>query len=188
MATLESKYKGAAFNSTVDVLRELVGESTWPSFVATLPEETKKAVTHRPPASEWVPLAWGRDLVEAAATGPFAADPSLLQELGRRSVLKDLKGVYKVLVRILNPEHVLSRVAQAWDQYYQNNGGLRLERLGDKQVRLYLTRFAYPSPAYFRVVAGAMQAFGQATGAKSVTVDVRPGEVSRSAIYDVRWT
>ncbi len=172
-----AELKGTGFASATAALREVAGETAFTRMVATLPPATQ-ALVHKPPLPmTWVEAVRFAELLQAAARELLANDERRAQAAARVAMGNDLRGVYKIFIRLLSPTYVISRGAKMWDTYARNNGTMRSEAVGERAAEVHYDGIApeLSFPMYWAWQRGVLQAVGEATGIKNVRIETVSG-------------
>jgi hypothetical protein len=114
----EPRVKGIVFKTSMVTLGELYGPEALEQIKARLPPElAEKLKINVIFTGNWYPLAWYRSLYEASqqVTGVGVELPRLLT---LENLKKDLSFVYRMFVRLMSPETVISRAAKLFGSYH----------------------------------------------------------------------
>jgi hypothetical protein len=113
-----SNVKGLVFRNSMRELEAIEGPDVVERVYAALPADLRDGIRYGTIASgAWVPAAWQRTLVHAIA-GASKRGSNVIREIGRRTIEKDLSGVYRVFSRLLGPERLFSVSTRFFNQYY----------------------------------------------------------------------
>jgi hypothetical protein len=169
MSGPEAKWMSVA--AFIDAARRRLGEPAWEEILARLPDDTR-ALFAAPPA----PIAWvdGRHvfaLLDALA-GHAGGRLELLREISRSQVEHDLRGIYRLFVRIASPDFIAARAASLYGAYWRGNGSIHIERKGPKAFEVVYENLPSVRSSFIAVQLGGIQAAIEATGVKSVRVIV----------------
>jgi hypothetical protein len=172
----------------VTILRQMLSPEGFERMVAALSPETAEAV-RRPP----LPLAWlpGRcvfELSEVALRAAFNGDEAQLRDMARRSMLIDLKGIYRVFIRFASAKYVIDRGARLWDTYWRNNGRVSVDELSGNAVEVKYEDLASGNHGFWIAQCGSLLGVIEATGLKNGKVAiVRGGGNERWCVVRVTW-
>jgi hypothetical protein len=182
--------KGSAFISALGALKKMVPPATFEAMLPRLPPDVADLVRKPPLPVAWVPSEIWFGLIYGAYEHLFNRDEQKLFELGRVALLSDLRGVYKVFVKLLSPQFVIDRGTRLWDTYARNSGHLRAEPVGDKACDVFYQNLpkGLIRPEYWSYQRGAVAAAIEATGMKGIEVVVLAGGgSSNQAILRCSW-
>jgi hypothetical protein len=172
-----AELKGTGFASATAALREVAGEISFARMVATLPPATQALVYKPPLPMTWVEAIRFAELLQAAGRELLGGDERRAQAAARLAMGNDLRGVYKIFIRLLSPTYVISRGAKMWETYARNNGTMRSVPIGERGAEVHYDGIApeLSFPMYWAWQRGVLQAVGEATGIKNVRVETVSG-------------
>ncbi len=109
----DPRVKGVAFRSLVRSLETLKGEAAVRAAYRAMPAHVASALQYGElVATGWYPIEWYRAVIAAVVREAPARD------LGAQSIRDDMNGPYRVLLRLLRPETLLSIAPKIFDRYY----------------------------------------------------------------------
>ncbi len=169
------------------VLEEMAG-CRWGTYVAALPADARELVLHPPLPLEWIPYRHFPVYLRTALEQLFGGDLARVVDLGRLCTLADLRGIYRIFVRLATPEFVIERAPSVFAAYLRNAGAVRLGRRGPRDVQVCYSGVPFPSPAYWAYQQGSVQGAVQAPGTRRVDVAaVDGGGASSRCTFRVAW-
>jgi hypothetical protein len=180
--------KAAGFNSAVNALRVLSTPADFDKMVDALPPETAELVRHPPLAVAWLPNEHFSALIETACRVVFGGDETRIEEVARRAMSLDLKTIYKIFVRLASPQFVVERATKLWQTYTRNNGFATATPTGNAGCEVAYEDIDRPSPVLWAYQRGAIRGVIEATGVKTVRVQVlRGGHTQPHCRFAVTW-
>ncbi|MBX7193652.1 MAG: DUF2378 family protein [Sandaracinaceae bacterium] len=124
-------YKGVGVVFVRTQLRE-AGASAERAVTTQLTDEELRTYTTTT-ASSWVPIEHVARMFDLAAPVLHPGKPLPLRLLGRELARDNLRGVYRVLLRVMSVEFVISQSARLWGTYHRR-GAARLVRVAPREV------------------------------------------------------
>jgi hypothetical protein len=116
--------KGAAVLDAVRAMRKGHGDEGFARIVATLDPEARTIFEGAILPTSWYPLDAFVRLLDAELRQGAGGDERALVERAERIVEKQLRGIYRLFVKLGSPEFVLKRIAIVHMTYYN---GVNLE-------------------------------------------------------------
>ncbi len=173
MSRAEAKAVGVA--SFVAVLRQMVQQSEFDKFVATLPRDTAEIVARPPLPVTWIPVETTFPLYEGAFERLFGGDVERMFEAGRIQLKNDFRGIYRMFIRIATPAYVAARTSQIWETYTRNGGVMQVVVEQPTLIEIQVTGHARPSRAIWHLIRGSIHGVIELTGVKSPRVTIVTG-------------
>lgn len=118
-----SEIKGSVVKDTLVAIQGRVGTDGLERILGMLNPETRAAL-ERPLASLWYPLDAFTELVQVDCRETAGGNEKELIARAEAVVDGQLRGIYRVFVRIGSPEFVLKRIASIHETYFR---GVRVE-------------------------------------------------------------
>jgi len=182
--------KASGFLSSLAAIRKMATPAAIETMTARLPSDIAELVRKPPLPVAWLPSELWFGLIYGAFDHLFEKDEQKMYEMGRLALLGDLRGVYKVFVKLLSPQFVIDRGTRLWDTYARNSGQLRAEPVGDKACDVFYENLPKEliRPQYWAYQRGAVAAAIEATGMKGIEVVVLAGGgANNGAILRCSW-
>ncbi len=170
----EVQVKGQSFHSVLGALEQMRGDGFREDVLAVLAGECGEALRGGfLLSSNFYPVSWYRDLFAAASElAPGALH--FAREIGRVSGERDLRGIYRVLVRALSTERLVRQSPRLFRVVYQG-GGVEVLETGKGAARVrYFDCFGFDRNVWQDAIGGASAVF-RATGAESLAMRVESG-------------
>ena len=112
--------KGIAFWSFLTSLERLRGTDDRQATLAELPREIAQALRiGEVVATGWYPIDWYRELHAAMNRACRQEGFDLSQRIGRDSALADFRGIYRLLLRVVSSEMLVSQAPRLFRLYFQ---------------------------------------------------------------------
>jgi hypothetical protein len=180
--------KAAGFSSFLTVLRTMVPADRLEPFFTTLPADTLALIKHPPLPITWIPLDTSAVLYEAVHERLFGGDVERIFEAGRAQMKADMRGLYRVFIRIASPAYVAARTTQIWETYVRDAGKMRLVVEEPHLLEIEVTGHTRPSRAFWHFLRGNIHGVIELTGVKSPKVTILSGGGSGpDTRYRVTW-
>jgi hypothetical protein len=184
----EPELRAVGFNAWVRELRQIAAPDRFADLVTALPAPTAALVDRPPAPDEWLSYSHPFALVHLAHERLFHGDERITSNVSRRIVGQDLRGLYRVFVRLTSPEFVIDRAARLWPTYWRNNGTVRVEPVNGEHVRVRFEGLSHATPLFWTLQCGLVRGVTEATRIASVSVRILDGRDSPSdCTFDVTW-
>ena len=135
VSVTEIEVKGLAFVNVLAAIEEVRGDVFRKRVIDAMPNDSRSALRLGSVlATGWYPVRWYRELFGAAVAA--SREPSLPRELGRVSVRRDVKGVHRLLFRIMSVETLQAQGARFFKSYYKPTE-VRVERVDRRSARVH---------------------------------------------------
>jgi hypothetical protein len=182
--------KGTAVKTTDSFMKEKYPE-LYLEWKKNLPEESKEFFRNIIQATKWYPLYDAVILpTETVAKVLGKSKEEAATELGVYSAEVALNGVYKIFIRISNPDFVISRATQVFATYY-NPGSIEITEKNEYSIKAVLKDFQKQDALIMYRISGWMQGTLKATRRKEIDTEIKITELGGDLIYCdmiARWT
>jgi hypothetical protein len=138
-------------------------------------------------AMSWVDIHAVARIFDAVAVALFPDDARRLRRLGRSIAEDNMRGMYRLILRVVSIPFAIGQSARIWSTY-NDTGQVRVER-EDGQPRLRLQVSDYPDfpDSALEETAGYVEGLALLCGARSADVQSwREGD--RTVGWTVQWT
>lgn len=159
--------KGTAVLDSVRAIRKRSGEEEYGRIVATLDDEARRLVTGELLPTSWYPLDPFVRFLEADLRATAGGDESALVERTEGLIERQLRGIYKLFVRLGSPEFVLKRISIVHMTYY-NGVHVETTSLTPGRAVLRYTGFEPSHKLIGYAIIGFFRKALQISGAKDV--------------------
>jgi hypothetical protein len=159
--------------ATVIYIRELLlakGEKTTDKFLETLSPEEKQCFQTLLPSTK-LPIEQVARFAEQAVPLLFP-DKSLTQglwELGYQNAKNDMKGMYRVLLKVATLEMVIKQAAVIWKTYH-GQGKASVQRLPEKRFIFIVENYPEIPKKFLDVLTGYITGLANLAGVANVEV------------------
>jgi hypothetical protein len=185
----EPKAKALSFNGIIRCIQKMVSPAGYQRFLEALDAETRTVVVTPLPQGSWMPLRHESAVIDAVFANAFDSSMRRIGELGRLSTMEDLKGPYKVFLKLFSPLSLVPRANRIWQMYYQGNGELSCPETGVHWGKVKYGGIAFPSALYWEFHRGSLLGWIEATRVKNVKVTIESGGgISRECVYVIEWS
>ena len=186
MATV--KVKGRTLSDSLDGMRARQGDAAVAALIATLDPAVRDALRGAIIVSDWYPLEVLTTLLEADVKMHDRGNASVLVARTEAVVDRQLRGVYRIFIRLGSPEWVVKRIAAIHENYFD---GVRIEPQlleGNRAVIRY-TGFEPRHAIVQHAIVGFYRKALEISGAKHVETQftVAIGAGDRPAELQVSW-
>jgi hypothetical protein len=153
-------------------------------FLATLSEEERRYY-QTTLEFHWIPIEVITRFFEVAAPLVFPGRPDGLRRIGREMAFDHLRGIYRIVLRVITTDIVIEKSARLWSTYHQA-GLAKHQRLGPRLLQFSI--YDYPDlPEIFRECsAGYMAAVFELCGVREVRVS-RYSDDNRTWHFRLSW-
>jgi hypothetical protein len=148
---------------------EKKGEPAFKQALVSLTPELQLVQKKAMPIS-WVPMAQVADIIEKSAPLIYPGEKNGIYKLGMGEAADNLKGVYKIFMRVVSVAFVIEQASKLWATYH-NEGQARAATLGgEKQGEFWVENYALLPPSFVEFMCGYIAGAVEMTGAKQVRV------------------
>ncbi|HET6412374.1 MAG TPA: hypothetical protein VFG53_09955 [Anaeromyxobacter sp.] len=184
---MSAKVKGRTLLDTLASIRERVGEAAFQSLVGSL-EPAVREPLREVLASQWYPLDVMTGLLNAEIRAFDGGDAGVLVGRAEAVVEKQLRGIYRIFIRLGSPEWIVKRIAAIHQAYFQ---GIDVghEILEANRARVTYTGFESQHAILANVIVGFYRKALQLSGAADVRVHFQKpiGASDGKAVLLVSW-
>jgi hypothetical protein len=143
------KYKGSNFILIKKMLEAKAPEAKQAFLASLTPEERERFDAIIP--TTWVPIEQAEVFLEKLAAVIYPNDPDCYFKLGEIRAQDTLKGIYKVMFRILTAEAIIDNSYRLWPMLHDKGQASVLRTPGIKQATFIVN--GYPElPRSFRLM------------------------------------
>ena len=158
--------------TSVSAVLRFVTQNWGPEGLARLaekvsPPEAAKLIRDSVLAGSWYPFSHFVALLDAAETVFGGGSGTFARREGMSCADFDLRGVYRVFVRLTSPAFLVERAGKVWRQYY-DSGELVIVESSDHEVTFELKAFASPHRGHCETVLGWSERAAELSGATRV--------------------
>ena len=111
--------KGRVLLDTLAAIRERAGEQELSTIVKSLSDNSRKVLESPILFSEWYPLDAFAEFLEADVRETANGDREALANRSERVVESQLRGVYRIFVKLGTPRFVISRISGVHETYFR---------------------------------------------------------------------
>jgi len=176
-------YKGTGVVFMRSFLRSRGGEIEQRFLLALTDEERQIYTTTL--EFHWIPIEVITRFFEVAAPLAFPGRPDGLRRIGREMALDHLRGIYRIVLRVITVEVAIAKSARLWSTYHQA-GSATSQRLGPTLLQFSI--YDYPElPEVFReCLCGYIVGVLELCGVTEIRVS-RLNEPSRAWPFRLSW-
>jgi hypothetical protein len=165
----ENQIKGNLLGRRAWYVRDRWGQAALDALAATVPEASRKFLTHPPLTFAWYPFGVMMDIDRAIVDGPMRGEIGRMTEFGSAIAKHDLPLLYKMLFKVGSPAFVVKRLNIAAKTYIRESTisvavpgeGEAIVTLGGRRFPMYFCRYG---------VSGWFGAALELSGARQPTV------------------
>ena len=183
----EIEVKGLAFVNVVGAIEEARGDAFKKRMIDAMPDDSRSALRLGSVlANGWYPVRWYRELFAAAVAA--SRKPNLPRELGRISVRRDVKGVHRLLFRIMSVETLQAQGARFFKSYFKPSE-VSVERVDRRSARVYFSQCVGFDRNIWQEQLGGVEELLASCGVTSprVLVLAGGGDQDTSMAIESRW-
>ena len=167
MGDLDKKcFKGAGFNAIQRAITEMYGEAGLKKVLDAGSAELRQFSSRKVLDNEWIPDRIGSDLMITADRVFGRGDYALIRKIGAWVAKDNLKGIYKVYIKMTSISGLLRRADQIWSQYF-NTGSVKVLLAEPKHYQFEVVDYI-PDPDTCIGVLGWLDVFIEAYKVKGV--------------------
>ena len=159
--------KGTAVLDTIRLVKERVGDDGYRKVVGLLHEETKKVFESEVFSSSWYPLDAFTNFLEVEIRESAGGNAEVLIKGSEAVVERQLRGIYKVFVKLGSPEFVLKRIAAVHATYF-NGVDIKVEMMGPGKATIRYTGYEKQHRIIGYAIIGFFRKALEISGAKNV--------------------
>jgi hypothetical protein len=186
MAEAESKAQG--FLSVLNVLKQSLTAQEHERVMRALPPATRELCERPPLPVAWMPTQHFAELIAVLLRTVYGGDQEKLVDLGSKALLADLKGIYKLFIKVLSPQYVIERGAKLYLTYTRNNGTLEAVPQGEKACEVRFRGVTQLFPGVWAYQRGAVRGALLATGLKQIEIKhLRGADTEGNCDILCRW-
>ncbi len=176
--------KGTAFRSTLSAIERIHGARGLEAVKEALHDGERSALEHVLPVS-WYPISLSAALHSAVRETLGAGSWEVSRRLGREAAKIDYTGVYRVVLRAVQYDTVLSRLELTWRNYY-SHGVFEWASRSAGSTRAHVSGVRGFNEGIWLACAGRAESLLEMTGARVAEIAVtQPTE--RSATFEGMW-
>lgn len=178
--------KGTTVRTLKEYVTETHGSDGYRRWLESLPPASQAVFGQRLLPSNWYPFedAVLRPMV-AMGSMFYGGDPGGAWREGRYTAAKDLRGVYRVFVRVASPEFLMRNTAVMWSTYYHGSEARLIEGRNDGAV-MELSGIEPASRDFDHHVAGWIEQALEICGCSQIRFTItNPGPGTTK--YDIAW-
>jgi hypothetical protein len=181
--------KGTSLAAIVRFVRQNWGDDGLTRLAATsrVPEVVP-LIEGKVLAGSWYPFAYFTELLDTAEALFSGGGDGFARREGASCAEYDLRGVYRVFVRLTSPAFVIERSGKVWRQYY-DSGDLVVLETDDFRVRYELRDFGSPHRGHCGTVLGWSERAAELSGATAVrgVHSICRARGDRRCVFEIEW-
>jgi hypothetical protein len=164
--------KGTALLDTIKAINERAGSAEFGKILAHLDSETQKAFRGPISPSSWYPFDAFARFLEADVQETAGGNEEELIKRSELVIERQLRGIYKIFVRLGSPEFVIRRIAAVHSTYFD---GVEIvpEMQGSKGAAIRYIGFAKEHRIIGFAIIGFFRKALEISGAKNIRVHFR---------------
>jgi hypothetical protein len=178
--------KANSFNGYVELSRSIFSPEVFGRICDAVQDDVRPLILNPKPASAWLPITHFDSLGRAIVSAAYAGDATRMQEVGRRQLERDTKGIYAFFIRKLSPSFLISKTPAMWQSYYRHNGAMRVAPFSNG-ADVFVENAAWLPAWVVHALIGALQAGLEASSCQDVRVTITEHE-RNSAQWRTTWS
>jgi hypothetical protein len=132
--------KGSAVLDSITGIKRRDGDAAYEALVSRLTGETKKMFQSTVSGSSWYPLDYFLNFLAVELDASANGNAEVLVTRSEKVIERQLRGIYKIFVKMGSPEFLMKRIAAVHMTYF-NGVGIEFTQLGAGQAVLRYTGF-----------------------------------------------
>ena len=174
---------GTIFHAHMRTLRQLVGEDTFASALATLDPKVQLEV-NAGGAIGWVSFVTIESVVHAVAERSNRPIEALQREMVFATTREVLSGIWRLLAKAVSAETLLSRIDTLWSRTY-NRGTVLVENATATSATIRVSEFGATTDYVLRGMALSIEALLTEQGRRAIRVKIE--RTADGALLHVQW-
>ena len=184
----ESEVKGSVFYSTFLSIEQVFGAQVAQGILTHLQGVVGERLRLRSIVdSAWYPIGWVSEIDARIEEALHRVDANPLYRLATAGVRRDLKGMYRIFVKMLTPQMVISSAPRLFKQYYRG-GEVQVVRSEPGLALVEFTQWAGFTANTWTRCLGGCEAAVVACGATGVHGRWLTGGLHENAKLEITWT
>lgn len=182
--TSQPCFRGVALAGLLRAARQYDADSVEGALAHHASDALRTTLQSLDPRS-WYPAQAHLELLDLLLVHVAGEDRTILADLARQAMAGDLRGIYRVLLRVMSPTWVVAH-SERFLGAYLNYG---MVEILDRTIVSARVRFTLdPSnEAFWAALPGAIRGTVEASGAEHVRVLLAEHERPDSAVYRLSW-
>ncbi len=164
--------KGTAVLDTIKAIKERAGTGEFERIVGHLDEETQKVFRGEIAPSSWYPFDAFARFLEAAVRETAGGNEEELIKRSEAVIERQLRGIYKIFIKLGSPEFVIRRIAAVHSTYFEGVD-IIAERKGPNTAAIQYVGFTREHRIIGFVIIGFFRKALEISGAKQIDVRSR---------------
>lgn len=137
--------------------------------------------------SAWYPIDWYDQLLRATAAVSTDPEGPLIRKLARATVAHDMRGPYKVLLKLISPQMLLTWAPCMMGHYY-NGGEMSVIDSKPGDISVEFRQWHGCTARIWQTILAASEAGMVAAGAKAAQGDILRGGGADEAVMRFKWS
>lgn len=181
--------KGTAVLDTIRLVKQRTGDDGFNRIVALLDEEPRKMFQNEVFSSTWYPLDAFTHFLEVQIRESASGNVEVLVKGSEEVVERQLRGIYKVFVKLGSPEFVLKRIAAVHATYFKGVE-IKVEMMGPGNATIRYTGYEQRHRIIGYAIIGFFRKALEISGARNVQAGfATPIEAGKDyAELAISWT
>lgn len=181
--------KGTAVLDTITLVKKRMGNDEFNRIVGLLGDEAKKMFQGEVFTSSWYPLDLFTQFLEAEIRESAGGNVEVLIKGSEAVIERQLRGIYKVFVKLGSPEFVLKRIAAVHATYFQGVD-IKVEMMGPGNATIRYTGYEKQHRIIGFAIIGFFRKALEISGARNVQAGfATPIEAGKGyAELAISWT
>jgi hypothetical protein len=181
--------KGSAVLDTVLAIKRRAGEDAYMKIVGMLDAETKKVFQSEIASSSWYSLDLFTRFLDLEIKVLANGNEEMIVRGAEAVIERQLRGIYKVFVKLGSPEFIIKRIAAVHATYF-NGVPIHVEMNGAKGATIKYTGFEPQHRLIGYAIIGFFRKALEISGAKNVAAEFTTpiADGKGYAVLSLTWT
>jgi hypothetical protein len=114
-----AQIKGRVLLDTFESIRARIGDAQLQALVSTLEGPVRQVLQGKISVGEWYPLEVMTSLMTAGVRELDGGDESVIVARSEAVIERELRGVYRIFVRLGSPESIIKRITAIHETYFK---------------------------------------------------------------------
>lgn len=183
------KIKGAVLNDAIIAVKNNYGQQVYNQIIDQLDNTSKETYNNTILTSGWYPLEHFLNFVEIDIKLTAAGNDQEIINRAENLIEKELKGIYKIFVKLGSPKFVFKRLSAVHQSYFKGvSAEIMMEE--DKKVKIKYTGFKKNHRLIENSIIGFYRKALEISGAERVKTRILTSVTENKGYYllEISWT
>ncbi len=178
--------KGVSIKNCQEYIEDNFGKEKWSEIFNELGEGSKK---HLPDGDifpgNWYPIELFIEINEIIQRKYGEKNRRILRDAAKYGAMNNMKGIYRIFLKIATPEYALKRASMIFSQYF-DEGTLKHTETGKDYLQFQLDNVD-ENHVFFERFAGFVEGILASTSAKASSIEYKHFKGEKRTVFDVYY-